>query len=182
MASKTDVLKALIEKVNDKLKMDPPVTLDGNYLTLSQALKKELNGELYDTDKSKFTDEEWDFLTNVMGITLVEDPAAGADEQPTQKKTEPKPKPTTGKSTTERPTAPRSAGPGKKIADGLKEFAESMIKEGRHTRKAIIAACQEQFPERSLSSIQTLLTDAKNEKYCRFASVAKEDKAGVMSF
>ncbi len=61
-------------------------------------------------------------------------------------------------------------------------FIESLISEGRYTRKEIMAKALEQFPHISKTTVHTVLSSSKNPKYTKFKRLAIEDERGVMSF
>ena len=54
---------------------------------------------------------------------------------------------------------------------------------GKYTSKEIVEQTCEKFPDHKKSSVQTLVSDAKNEKYTKFDQVAKQDPdTKIMSF
>jgi hypothetical protein len=61
-------------------------------------------------------------------------------------------------------------------------FMTPIIAKGKSTKKEIADACAEKFKEMNASSINTLLTDAKNPKYNRFEKLAVVNEKGIYSF
>jgi len=62
------------------------------------------------------------------------------------------------------------------------DYLTPLIKEGKYTRKELIQKAEEEFPEYSRSSTQTLLTDAKNPKYNKFDKLVVANSEGILSF
>ena len=61
-------------------------------------------------------------------------------------------------------------------------FLTPMIEKGKFTKSELVEKAKVQFPDLAISSIQTMLTDAKNPKYNKFARLVVQDKDGIMSF
>ncbi len=61
-------------------------------------------------------------------------------------------------------------------------FIESLISEGKYTRKEIMEKALKQFPHMSKATVHTILSSSKNPKYKKFKRLAIEDERGVMSF
>lgn len=61
-------------------------------------------------------------------------------------------------------------------------YLSGLIEKGKHTRKQIIEMAMKKFPERSINTFSTLLSDGKNPKYNKFASLIKVDDKGILSF
>jgi SOS response regulatory protein OraA/RecX len=72
--------------------------------------------------------------------------------------------------------------PSEKVA-ARKKMIEDMISAKKHTRKEIIEAVMEKFPDVTKSNLTTFLTDSKNEKYQKFEKLVVENKkTKIMSF
>jgi hypothetical protein len=61
-------------------------------------------------------------------------------------------------------------------------FLTPLIEKGKLTKAELVEKAQVKFPDLALSSLQTMLTDAKNPIYNKFAKLVVQDKDGVMSF
>ncbi len=64
------------------------------------------------------------------------------------------------------------------------EYFIELINEGRYTRKDLVELAIKRFPEASISALQTILSDGKNPKYCRFPVLLwTDDKdGGIVKF
>jgi len=85
----------------------------------------------------------------------------------------------------------KSEGKGKKSGDGDEykgttkervEFLTPLIKKGTYTKKELLEKAQEKFPGASRQALQTLLTDAKNPNYNKFAETVVQDDEKRMMF
>lgn len=65
---------------------------------------------------------------------------------------------------------------------GLRAYMIELISGGTFTGKEIMALSQKMFPETKLSTLQTLLADAKNPKYSPFKKVVKVNENKTLSF
>lgn len=65
---------------------------------------------------------------------------------------------------------------------GLRAYMSELIRSGSFTGKEIIAQSQKMFPETKISTLQTLLADAKNPKYSPFKKVVKVNENKTLSF
>lgn len=61
-------------------------------------------------------------------------------------------------------------------------FVESLIEEGKYTRKEIVEKTLKEFPHTSKNTVQTILSSSKNPKYNKFRRLAVEDERGIISF
>lgn len=94
---------------------------------------------------------------------------------------EPKP---VGKGKVDKPAKAATGGPRPsseevKARNGL---IESLIAAGKYTRADILDAVTKAYPNVNRSTVNTMLTDAKNPKYNRFSKLAVEDENKIMGF
>lgn len=61
-------------------------------------------------------------------------------------------------------------------------FITPFIEKGKSTKAQLVEKLTAKFPDLAISSLATLLTDAKNPRYNRFAKLVVQDKDGIMSF
>jgi len=86
-------------------------------------------------------------------------------------------KPAQGKKTTAGAVRPSS-----EQVKARNALIEKLIDAGKYTRADILEKVSAEYPDISKSSIQTVLTDSKNEKYNKFSRLAVEDANKIMSF
>ena len=67
-------------------------------------------------------------------------------------------------------------------AEERNKFIESLIAEGKHTAVEILDKVLAKFPEEKRTSVQTIISDSKNEKYTKFGKVAKANDQKILSF
>ena len=61
-------------------------------------------------------------------------------------------------------------------------FLTPLIEKGKLTKTQLVEKAHEKFPDLAISSLQTMLTDAKNPKYNKFAKLVEQDENGVLTF
>jgi hypothetical protein len=61
-------------------------------------------------------------------------------------------------------------------------FISPFIEKGKFTKKQLVEKLTDKFPDLAVSSISTLLTDAKNPKYNKFPKLVIQDDKGYLSF
>lgn len=61
-------------------------------------------------------------------------------------------------------------------------FLTPLIEKGKLTKTQLVEKAHEKFPDLAISSLQTMLTDAKNKKYNKFAKLVEQDENGVLTF
>jgi|ERR1035437_3909631 hypothetical protein len=61
-------------------------------------------------------------------------------------------------------------------------FLTKLLEEGKYTQKELSALACKEFPAVSKSTIETVLVDSKNKKYCRFPKLVVKDDQGILSF
>lgn len=61
-------------------------------------------------------------------------------------------------------------------------FLTPLIEKGKLTKTQLVEKAHEKFPDLAISSLQTMLTDAKNPKYNKFAKLVAQDENGVLTF
>jgi hypothetical protein len=61
-------------------------------------------------------------------------------------------------------------------------FLTPLIEKGKLTKTQLVEKAHEKFPDLAISSLQTMLTDAKNPRYNRFAKLIQEDENHVLTF
>ena len=57
-----------------------------------------------------------------------------------------------------------------------------LIEEAKYTKKELVIVAVELLPHLSVSTIQTILTDAKNPKYNKFEKLVVIDENGILKF
>jgi uncharacterized membrane protein YgaE (UPF0421/DUF939 family) len=62
------------------------------------------------------------------------------------------------------------------------DFLTPLIASGKHTKADLVEMASKEFPDVSVSTLQTMLTDAKNPKYNKFKKLVVQNEDGVMSF
>lgn len=64
----------------------------------------------------------------------------------------------------------------------LFSLLSSLISTGKHTSVEIVNLVQKQFPRTPRGTIQTILSDGKNPKYCGFEKLVVKKEKGFLSF
>lgn len=67
-------------------------------------------------------------------------------------------------------------------SNDLKDKLVELLKEKRYSQKEIKEMLLDEFPEKSPSTISTLLSDVKNEKWCSLERLVVVDSKGIMRF
>lgn len=157
------ILIAAADDLNQVLGMQPPIDLEANEEDLLTQITT-ASGEVLAADKKALKPETWGFLEESGLLKHLDTPKeektpASSDEK---KKVVPK---------KAKDTAERNA------------FVKDLISEGKYTAKEIADKTCTKFTEHKRSSIQTLISDSKNEKYTKFETVAKMDPdTKILSF
>jgi len=61
-------------------------------------------------------------------------------------------------------------------------FIAPFIEKGKFTKAQLVEKLTGKFPDLAISSLQTMLTDAKNPKYNKFQKLVIQDDKGILSF
>lgn len=93
---------------------------------------------------------------------------------------EPEPEPKKELAAKKTPAA-KTTGKRSAAADRVK-FLTPLIKQRKLTKVELTDMAEEEFPDVTRSTLQTMLTDAKNPKYNKFDKLVVQDEKGVMSF
>ena len=64
----------------------------------------------------------------------------------------------------------------------VRAFISNLILEGKYDRKGIIKATVAEFPDRTETAIGTIISDAKNEKYCQLDQLVIVGENGKLRF
>lgn len=99
------------------------------------------------------------------GKTEVPGTAAGAGKEVKPPKAPGEPKP---------PKTPKN--------NEKKDFIAGLITEGKYTKKEIVEKALAQFPDMAASSVVTMISDGKNVKYNKFASLVVIGEDGIVKF
>jgi hypothetical protein len=62
------------------------------------------------------------------------------------------------------------------------DFLTPLIQSGKYTKAELVEKANKEFPDVSASTFQTMLTDAKNPKYNKFAKLVVQAEDGTLSF
>jgi hypothetical protein len=62
------------------------------------------------------------------------------------------------------------------------DYIKTLIEEGEHTRKELVAKVIEKFPEETPSTVGTVVSDSLNPKYSKFGKVAHKTSDGKITF
>ncbi len=164
-----DVLKKVAVELNETLNPDPPIkiTSRSSAADLTQEIKSTL--ELLEKGDSISS-----FAMDVFSEMEIDIPSfvkikGGKSEK---KETSPEKKESAPKKTVEKKTS----GP------SLKEELEKLIKEKKYTPQEIKSKLFKIFPDKKPSTITTILSDCKSEKWTPYGKTAVVDKKGVMKF
>jgi hypothetical protein len=72
MATKLEIHIGFVEEINDKLELDPPIPTDFDSVKeLKKRIRQEMakyDGQLFEFDEEKFSEETWEFLTEDLEI------------------------------------------------------------------------------------------------------------------
>lgn len=172
-----DLVKAAKE-LNEVLELTPPIDVKAKPEKLTDKLNEAV--PMLDTG-DKVSEETQALLVEIGGILPVgkgwtkNTNSTDGDDPPADKKKDAKP-------------GDKDAKPGKPGRASSPEIAErnimieKLIKAGKNNPKEIVAAVCEKFEDHSKASIQTVVSDSKNEKYTKFSKVARINKKGNLTF
>lgn len=168
-ATPSEELLAVVEELNEKFGLEPPIPTEGSYEQVFAALTQSAK-ETVAEDQKVLTPETWSFLQNNNLIDHLPKPKAKA-EKPTK---------------ATKPAGEKKGGGGgfKKSphAEERNKMIEELISAGKYTAVQIVEKVMEKYPEEKKSSVQTIISDAKNPKYTKFGKTAKVNDDKIMSF
>ena len=183
-------LVAVAKDLNTGLGLDPEIDTTLPEEELLAAIKQESTqvGQNIKTnkvdlavaaaDEQALSPETWSFLQEQGFLKHIED--ARAAKAPKAKPAKaPKAKPAKA----DKPAGEKKGGFVKSPhAEERNKFIESLIAEGKYTAAEILDKVLVKFPEEKRTSVQTIISDSKNEKYTKFTKVAKTNDQKILSF
>ncbi|KKM66286.1 hypothetical protein LCGC14_1482690 [marine sediment metagenome] len=136
----------------------------------------------------EFPQEIQDFYADLYADEIAESggtegpPATGPVEPEKKKKPAAK---ATAKATPKKTTPKKAAAPKEKkprAVSAVKLFISDRIGEAKWTKKQIVDKAVAKFPDKSISTAQTYISDGFNEKYCPFDKPVVKNDEGILSF
>lgn len=61
-------------------------------------------------------------------------------------------------------------------------YLADLIQKGKHTQKELVEMCVSEFPHLRKATFQTVLTDSRNPRYCKFPHLVLRDEKGILTF
>ena len=168
-----DELVAVIDDLNNVLGLDPPLPTEGEYDEMLAAVTESAK-EVLAEDQKDLTPDTWAFLQ--VGGMLGHLPAPKASKAEKPAKVE---KPVGEKKKREAPDGGFKKSP---HAEERNKMIEDLIAAGKYTAIQIVEKVMEKYPEEKKTSVQTIVSDAKNPKYTKFSKTAKVGDNKIMSF
>lgn len=177
-----ETLKKAAEELNKAIQPDPLIKITSR--SSVQSLTEEIiaTSELME-DGDCLTQGTIDLLKSLevdlpalLKVKKEEKKAEKKVEKKSEKKNEKKSDKKPEKKTEKKESKPVHSGP------SLKGELEGMLKEKKYTQEEIKEKLFEKFPDKKPSTITTILSDIKSEKWTPFQKVVVKDKNGVLKF
>lgn len=160
-SDKADLSK-VAKELNTVLKLSEPIDLKSSVTELTEEIV-EVCSDIEDGEfEAKVFSDKAHNLFKVLGIEIKW--AEFKEEKKAKEKSKPK-KQSKSSSTQE-----------------MMVEVELLLKKGKYTRKEIIEKVSKKIPDLKLTSIGTVVSDAKNPKYNKFDKLVKQNEKGILSF